>query len=82
MSLARKFLRPVRPDDITVIESKSSGQELQVQVRGYIEQPMQQLVAEHPANASIDESAEKEDTSGTKVAIAGHLYKVLRGITT
>ncbi|AYO00079.1 DEAD/DEAH box helicase [Pseudomonas sp. LTGT-11-2Z] len=79
MSLARKFLRPVRPDDITVIESKSSGQELQVQVRGYIEQPMQQLVAEHPENASTDESAEKEDPPGTKVAIAGHLYKVLRG---
>ncbi|WP_440974859.1 DEAD/DEAH box helicase [Pseudomonas koreensis] len=79
MSLARKFLRPVRPDDITVIESKSSGQELQVQVRGYIEQPMQQLVVEHPGNASTDGGAEKEDTSGTKVAIAGHLYKVLRG---
>ena len=79
ISLARKFLRPVRPEDITVIESKSSGQELQVQVRGYIEQPMQQLVVEHPENASTDEGAEKEDTSGTKVAIAGHLYKVLRG---
>ncbi|WP_199738423.1 DEAD/DEAH box helicase [Pseudomonas amygdali] len=79
MSLARKFLRPVCPDGITVIESQSSGQELQVQVRGYIEQPMQQLVVEHPRNASTDEGAEKEDTSGTKVAIAGHLYKVLRG---
>lgn len=79
MSLARKFLRPACPDGITVIESKSSGQELQVQVRGYIERPMQQLVVEHPGNASTDEGAEKEDTSGTKVAIAGHLYKVLRG---
>ncbi|KIP88773.1 MULTISPECIES: DEAD/DEAH box helicase [Pseudomonas] len=79
MSLARKFLRPACPNGITVIESKSSGQELQVQVRGYIEQPMQQLVVEHPGNASTDEGAEKEDTSGTKVAIAGHLYKVLRG---
>ncbi len=79
MSLARKFLRPARPDDITVIESKSSGQELQVQVRGYIEQPMQQLVAEHLGNTSADEGDEKEDASGTKVAIAGHLYKVLKG---
>ncbi|BBP77038.1 ATP-dependent helicase [Pseudomonas sp. Ost2] len=79
MSLARKFLRPVRPDDITVIESKSSGQELQVQVRGYIEQPMQQIVAEYPGKASANEDAEQEEISGTKVAIAGHLYKVLRG---
>lgn len=79
MSLARKFLRPARPDDITVIESKSSGQELQVQVRGYIEQPMQQVVAEYPGKASTNEDAEQKETSGTKVAIAGHLYKVLRG---
>lgn len=79
MSLARKFLRPSRPDDITVIESKSSGQELKVQVRGYIEQPMQQVVAEYPGKASTNEDAEQEETSGTKVAIAGHLYKVLRG---
>ena len=86
MSLARMFLRPSRPDDITVIESKSSGQELQVQVRGYIERPMQEVVTNHIGHlGSADEQADlakdetQEDLSGSKVAIAGHLYKVLRG---
>ncbi|WP_336333815.1 DEAD/DEAH box helicase [Pseudomonas putida] len=86
MSLARMFLRPNRPDDITVIESKSSGQELKVQVRGYIERPMQEVVTTHTdylgsadeqLHANQDEA--EEDLSGSKVAIASHLYKVLRG---
>lgn len=86
MSLARMFLRPSRPDDITIIESKSSGQELQVQVRGYIERPMQEVVTNHIGHlGSANEQADlakdepQEDLSGSKVAIAGHIYKVLRG---
>ncbi|PCR96090.1 DEAD/DEAH box helicase [Pseudomonas fluorescens] len=86
MSLARMFLRPSQPDSVTVVESKSSGQELQVQVRGYIERPMQQVISAHAARLNTpdletqDASDEDEgDVSGTKVAIAEHLYKVLRG---
>lgn len=86
MSLARMFLRPSHPNDITVIESKSSGQELQVQVRGYIERPMQEVVSTYTGqpSSSDDHTASakdetQEDLSGSKAAIAGHLYKVLRG---
>lgn len=84
MSLARTFLRPGQPDGVTVVESKSSGQELQVQVRGYIEQPMQQVAkarARHAMSADEQpaEDEPEEDASGSKVAIASHLYKVLRG---
>ncbi len=84
MSLAQMFLRPTNPEGVEVIESKSSGQELQVQVRGYIERPMQQVVAEHTgrlpaAEVETTEDTESADTSGTKAAIAAHLYKVLRG---
>ncbi|MGN7741522.1 DEAD/DEAH box helicase [Pseudomonas sp. 22526] len=83
MSLARMFLRPSQPDGITVIESKSSGQELQVQVRGYIERPMQQVISAHgspsKAGESETEEASDEDLSSSKVSIASHLYKVLRG---
>ncbi|MNM33387.1 ATP-dependent RNA helicase DbpA [compost metagenome] len=84
MSLARIFLRPGQPDGVTVVESKSSGQELQVQVRGYIEQPMQQVAAARTRHATSTEQQPvedepEEDTSGSKVAIANHLYKVLRG---
>ncbi|MBV4458413.1 DEAD/DEAH box helicase [Pseudomonas sp. COR58] len=86
MSLARMFLRPVHPDDITVIESKSTGQELQVQVRGYIERPIQDVVTEHisqsgvvDVQASSEEAQARGNISGSRTAIAGHLYKVLRG---
>ncbi|WP_328822849.1 MULTISPECIES: DEAD/DEAH box helicase [unclassified Pseudomonas] len=81
MSLAQVFLRPNNPEQITVINSTSTGQELQVQVRGYIERPMQQEVADHGKRQSSEEDATDEETeeSGSKVAIAGHLYKVLRG---
>lgn len=83
MSLAQKFLRPNDPEHITVIESTSTGQELQVQVRGYIEHPMQQVVTEHDQRRVTDEADdatdEEPEESGSKVAIAGHLYKVLRG---
>ncbi len=83
MSLARIFLRPGQPDGVTIVESKSSGQELQVQVRGYIEQPMQQVAARPrpaiPADQQPAEDEPEENTSGSKVAIASHLYKVLRG---
>ncbi len=84
ISLAQKFLRPNNPEHITVIESTSTGQELQVQVRGYIEYPMQLVVVDHGKRRSsagtVDDAAdEEEEESGSKVAIAGHLYKVLRG---
>ncbi|WP_434120458.1 DEAD/DEAH box helicase [Pseudomonas fortuita] len=81
MSLAQVFLRPNNPEQITVINSTSTGQELQIQVRGYIERPMQQVVADHGKRESSEDAAADEETeeSGSKVAIAGHLYKVLRG---
>jgi len=79
MSLAQAFLRPDRPDGITVVESKSSGQELKLQVRGYVAKPMQRVVADYALHASADDGAETDDTSGTPAAIAGHLYEVLRG---
>lgn len=59
MSLARMFLRPNCSDGITVIESKSSGQELQVQVRGYIERPLMEVVTTHSGElGSADEYAD------------------------
>lgn len=84
MSLARRFLRPQTPDGVVVIESKASGQDLHVQVRGYVERPMLQTLEQHITQASLAEresvNAEPtEDSSGSNVAIAGHLYKVLRG---
>ncbi len=82
MSLASEFLRPGNPERVQVIESKSSGQNLQVQVRGYMMPPMQKLRAVEVPNADPDqnpEEEEEEDESGSRHAIAAHMYKVLRG---
>ncbi|MEX6666407.1 DEAD/DEAH box helicase [Pseudomonas sp. W2-17] len=82
MSLASEFLRPGHPERVQVIESKSSGQNLQVQVRGYMMPPMQKLRAVEIPNADPDqnpEEEEEEDESGSRHAIAAHMYKVLRG---
>ena len=35
MALAREYLRPEAPETVTLLESKSEGRELQVQIRGY-----------------------------------------------
>ncbi|KPX68448.1 DEAD/DEAH box helicase [Pseudomonas amygdali pv. photiniae] len=97
MSLAQRFLRPASPQGVEVVESKSSGQELLVQVRGYVEPPMEKVVAQHVHAAKPlghpQDGQERQDQygsaapgdeepvepTGTKVAIAEHLYKVLRG---
>lgn len=82
MSLASEFLRPGHPKRVQVIESKSSGQNLQVQVRGYMMPPMQKLRAVEVPHADPDqnpEEDEEEDESGSRHAIAAHMYKVLRG---
>lgn len=89
MRLGSEFLRPGASEAVTIIESKHSNQELQVQVRGYVQPPMSQIPkTQHPSSQSTalgfaDESTESEteddDKSSPDFAIADHLYKVLRG---
>lgn len=90
MRLGSEFLRPGGADTVTVIESKNSNQEIQVQVRGYIQPPMSQIqktaaaVREGEntdANISVQDKDEDDDESKASpdFAIADHLYKVLRG---
>ncbi|TFZ36122.1 DEAD/DEAH box helicase [Pseudomonas syringae] len=94
MSLAQRFLRPGAPQGVELVESKSSGQELLVQVRGYVEPPIEKVIAQHLQGANprgqVQDSQvqngsasntdeEPDEPTGTKVAIAEHLYKVLRG---
>ncbi|PYD07555.1 DEAD/DEAH box helicase, partial [Pseudomonas savastanoi pv. glycinea] len=85
MALAREFLRPGQGRRMDEIISRASGQDLQVQVRGYTMLPMnklaanlQMVVTKDDDNADQDEEQE-EDVSGTRHAIAAHMYKVLRG---
>lgn len=88
MSLAQAFLRPLSPDGVEIIESKSSGLELRIQVRGYIDAPPKRTSStpsSPPPNAQTVEALEEDSVdaehrdSSSEIAIAEHLYKVLRG---
>ena len=80
MKMASEFLRPGSADTVTVIESKNSNQTLQVQVRGYIQPPMNELM-EARVELSLDgeNEGEQDYEASSDFAIADHLYKVLRG---
>ena len=67
MNLAKLFLRPGAGDAVALVDSKSSGAELKVLVKGY----------EEPAVVSSD--SEKESEPSTPGLIAAHLFKALRG---
>ncbi|MFK8399972.1 DEAD/DEAH box helicase [Pseudomonas sp. BGr12] len=72
MKLASAFLRPRKEQGVEIIESKSSGQVLKVQVRGYVDLPNEQ-------DASSSGTSKQEADSDAEEAIAAHLYQVLRG---
>lgn len=74
MRLAAHFLRPSESERVQLIESKSSGQELKVLIKGYVARPPR--VEEEPEL----QNPEMEDVVGGSVAeVANHLYQVLRG---
>ena len=80
MKMASEFLRPGSADTVTVIESKNSNQTLQVQVRGYIQPPMNELMkARVELSLDGENEGEQEYEASPDFAIADHLYKVLRG---
>jgi ATP-dependent Lhr-like helicase len=67
MSLAADFLRPGMAPAVAMVESKSSGNELKILVKGY----------EEPLVVRDDEEEPAEPT--TPALIAAHLFKGLRG---
>ena len=74
MRLAAQFLRSTGPDKVELIESKGSGQELKVLLKGYAAKPPKIELEPDQANP------EPEDiVSGSVLDVAAHLYKVLRG---
>lgn len=80
MKMASEFLRPGSADTVTVIESKNSNQTLQVQVRGYIQPPMSELMkARVELSHDGEHEGEQEYEASPDFAIADHIYKVLRG---
>jgi len=80
MKMASEFLRPGAAEMVTVIESKSSGQTLKVQVRGYVQPPMNKIRKKPTEHLESEEAEDDENNEASPdFAIADHLYKVLRG---
>jgi ATP-dependent Lhr-like helicase len=80
LPLAAEFLRPGAGGEASLIEADDDGQELQLQLRGYrfVAPRLNATEAIEAETAGIDVTAE-EVTEGDKVAIAEHLFRVLRG---
>ena len=68
MALAREYLRPEAPEAVVLLESGSDGQELKVQIRGYLQV--------RPRSGAGDED---EDGMAARRAVAKHLFSRLRG---
>lgn len=77
MSLAAEFLRPGNGAAVAMVESKSSGAELKILVKGY-EEP---LVVRAPSKPAASDDSESEDPPEpvTPAQVAAHLFKSLRG---
>jgi ATP-dependent helicase Lhr and Lhr-like helicase len=69
MGLAASFLRPAGAA-AEIISSTAAGQELQVQLRGYLIEGMQEALVAEPVQAA---------ESAAHASIADHLFKVLHG---
>jgi len=77
MSLAAEFLRPGEGSAVALVESKSSGTELKILVKGY-EEP--RVVKDNPMSVAEEWDGEDEPPEPiTPAQIAAHLFKGLRG---
>ena len=63
MAMAKEYLRPEAPETVALLESKSEGQQLQVQIRGYC--------GKRNEKNGVGEAAKR--------AVAEHLFSHLRG---
>lgn len=75
MALARAYLRPEAPEAVRLLESRSEGQELQVQLRGYRIGGALREVQTEVGN----ESEAEELGAAANRAIAEHIFEKLRG---
>lgn len=71
---ARQFLRPGHLHDVVVLEAPPGGDELKMQVRGYLD-----AIPDRPGPTAMVEGKEDEESSSALTGIADHLFKVLRG---
>ena len=72
MRTSAAFLRPLDPDGVEILESQTGGQELRLQVHGYLEP-----AAKHGRGRRDDDEEAPEDPALN--AIVRHLFDTLRG---
>jgi ATP-dependent Lhr-like helicase len=76
MGMAASFLRPHDPLNVEILESRDGGQELRLQVRGYVEP----LVASKPKKKSADPDGDAADEEGVAEGeIVKHIFATMRG---
>src|SRR6185436_7423401 len=73
MELAKAHLRSEAPEDVAVIVSRSAGQELKMQLRGYL------IGRSRAAPEPNGQDVETDDSSDDVIAISRDLFRVLRG---
>jgi ATP-dependent helicase Lhr and Lhr-like helicase len=66
------FLRPLDPDNVAILESRSGGQELRLQVRGYVEPSLK-------ARGSRPGGEDKQPVDPALNHIVRHMFDTLRG---
>jgi len=71
MMTSAAFLRPLNPDGVQILESKTGSQALKLQVRGYVQPRLKQR------GGSSGEDEAPENTADME--IAKHLFDTLRG---
>ncbi|CAM2151896.1 ATP-dependent helicase Lhr and Lhr-like helicase [Pararobbsia alpina] len=74
MGLAAQFLRPRADTPVDIVESASSGQSVQIVVKGFIEQPPRVERESDIAQPHLEDTV-----PGETLEITNHLYGVLRG---
>lgn len=80
MSLAAEFLRPRAGPSVLIIESTSDGRELKLQVKGYEDTAIAPpAVLATTSDDSTEMAPETNEERSVEVAIARHLFSVLRG---
>jgi ATP-dependent helicase Lhr and Lhr-like helicase len=79
-TLAATFLRPEGPL-ATIIQSKSAAQELLVQLRGYLIEPVRETEAEWQEPHPDEQGIKPEEAAEAKAydSMADHLFKALHG---
>ena len=78
MNLAKQFLRPNQGQTVQLIESKSGGGRLMVQLKGY-EEPAPPPQSEKGCDGNEEDEAGRERQLIAPGQVSAHMYEVLRG---